>query len=124
MSPFSGFRTVSWLGSDVAGMLRLVQEGQNPPQLRHQVAGQLPPAILLGQSPKSLVPDPHTPIVSRNVPRCNTISTSNWLPPRRDRLASPADAAERRPLMPAMQLQRAIAATLWRRAASLKVVAL
>ena len=56
---------------EIAGMPRLVKQGQNPPQLRHQVARQLSRAILFGQGAKPLVPDPHRAIVARNVPRCN-----------------------------------------------------
>ena len=68
-------QTVTGLGSQIAGIARLVQQGQDAPQLRHQIARQLPPAILLGQGAQSLVPDPHCAIVACNVPRCNRQSS-------------------------------------------------
>ena len=63
-------QTVAGLG-EIAGMLRLVKQSQNTPQLRHQVALHLTRAILLGQGAKALMPDPHEAIVSCNVTRCN-----------------------------------------------------
>ena len=57
--------------SNVAGVPRFVQQGQNPSQPRHQIGWQLPRPILLGQGAKPLVPDPHGAIVPCNVARCN-----------------------------------------------------
>ena len=74
------------LNRQIAWVMRLIQQGQNPPQLRHQVARHLPFAILFHEGAKPLVPNPHRAIVARNAPRCNPIALQAQL----DRIGSDA----------------------------------
>lgn len=70
---FQWMQAIARLGRKVTWTPCPVRQGQSPLQLRHPLLGQLSRVILLGQSPKSLVLDPHEMIVACNVMRCTLV---------------------------------------------------